>query len=75
MLDYFVWDYIKNLIEHRRDDTETEVPEAILAACDTITRNGVICDAQYYSSRGIHAWVGRSFIINISLIIVQSTKW
>ena len=37
MLDYFVWGHIKNLIEHRRDGTEAEVREAILAAFDTIT--------------------------------------
>ena len=37
VLDYFVWGHIKNLIEHRRDGTEAEVREAILAAFDTIT--------------------------------------
>ena len=37
MLDYFVWGHIKNLIEHRRDGTEAEVREAILAAFNTIT--------------------------------------
>ena len=37
VLDYFVWEHIKNLIEHRRDGTEVEVREAILAAFDTIT--------------------------------------
>lgn len=37
VLDYFVWGHIKNLVEHRRDGTEVEVREAILAAFNTIT--------------------------------------
>ena len=37
VLDYFVWGYIKSLVEHRRDGTEQEVREAIVAAFDTIT--------------------------------------
>ncbi len=36
MLDYFVLDHIKNLIEHRRDGTEAEVRETILATFDII---------------------------------------
>lgn len=39
VLDYFVWGYIKSLVEHRRDGTEHEVREAILAAFNTITPN------------------------------------
>lgn len=37
VLDYFVWGHIKDLVEHRRDGTEAEVREAILAAFATIT--------------------------------------
>ncbi|XP_071580324.1 uncharacterized protein [Temnothorax nylanderi] len=37
VLDYFVWGHIKAVIEHRRDGTEAEVREAILAAFNTIT--------------------------------------
>ncbi|EZA53841.1 hypothetical protein X777_06645 [Ooceraea biroi] len=37
VLDYFVWGYIKTAIEDRRDGTEQEVREAIVAAFDTIT--------------------------------------
>lgn len=37
VLDYFVWGYIKDLVEHRRDGTEAEVREEILAAFNTIT--------------------------------------
>lgn len=37
VLDYFVWGHVKNLVEHRRDSTENEVREAIVAAFDTIT--------------------------------------
>src|SRR5436190_4754 len=37
VLDYFVWGHIKDLVEHRRDSTEAEMREAILAAFDTIT--------------------------------------
>lgn len=37
VLDYFVWGHIKDLVEHRRDGTEAEVREAILAAFVTIT--------------------------------------
>ena len=37
VLDFFVWGYIKSLIEHRRNDRENEVREAILAAFNTIT--------------------------------------
>ncbi|EZA51609.1 hypothetical protein X777_08792 [Ooceraea biroi] len=37
VLDYFVWGYIKNLVEHWRDGTEHEVREAIIAAFNTIT--------------------------------------
>ncbi|RLU25697.1 hypothetical protein DMN91_001854 [Ooceraea biroi] len=37
VLDYFVWGYIKPAIEDRRDGTEQEVREAIVAAFDTIT--------------------------------------
>jgi len=36
VLDYFVWDYTKDSVEHKRDSTETEV-EVILAAFNTIT--------------------------------------
>jgi len=39
VLDFFVWGYIKNLIEQRRNDTENEVREAIVAAFNTITPN------------------------------------
>ena len=37
VLDFFVWGHIKNLIEDRRNGTENEVREAIVAAFDTIT--------------------------------------
>jgi hypothetical protein len=37
VLDYFVWGYIKDLVEHRRDGTEAEMREAILAAFNAIT--------------------------------------
>jgi len=37
VLDYFIWGYIKDLVEHRRDSTEAEVREAIRAAFNTIT--------------------------------------
>lgn len=37
VLDYFVWGYIKSLIEHRRDGPENEIRDAILAAFNTIT--------------------------------------
>lgn len=37
VLDFFVWGYIKNFIEHRRDGTENEVREEIIAAFNTIT--------------------------------------
>lgn len=33
----FIWNYVKDLIEHRRDDKEHEMREAILAAFDSIT--------------------------------------
>ena len=36
VLDYFVWGYIKDLVEHRRDGTEAEMREAILAAFRTV---------------------------------------
>ncbi|EZA49709.1 hypothetical protein X777_12223, partial [Ooceraea biroi] len=34
VLDYFVWGYIKNLVEHWRDGTEHEVREAIIVNHD-----------------------------------------
>ena len=37
VLDYFVWGYIKDLVRQRRDGTEAEMREAILAAFNTIT--------------------------------------
>jgi len=37
VLDFFLWGYIKTAIEHRRNNTEAEVREAILAAFDTVT--------------------------------------
>ncbi|KAL6421073.1 hypothetical protein ACFW04_013597 [Cataglyphis niger] len=37
VLDYFVWGHIKNLVEQRRNGTETEIREAILADFNTIT--------------------------------------
>lgn len=37
VLDYFVWGYIKDLVEHKRGGTEAEVREEILAAFNTIT--------------------------------------
>ena len=37
VLDYFVWGYIKNKVEHRRHGTEAEVRAEIVAAFDTIT--------------------------------------
>jgi len=37
VLDYFVWGHVKALVEHRREGTENEVREAILAAFNTIT--------------------------------------
>ncbi|XP_025154562.1 uncharacterized protein LOC112588531 [Harpegnathos saltator] len=37
VLDYFLWGHVKNLIEQRRDGTEQEVREAIVAAFNTIT--------------------------------------
>ncbi|KYN04667.1 hypothetical protein ALC62_04460 [Cyphomyrmex costatus] len=37
VLDYFVWGYVKDLVEHIRDGTEAEAREAILAAFNTIT--------------------------------------
>lgn len=39
VLDFFIWGYIKNLIEQRRNDTDNEVREAIVAAFNTITPN------------------------------------
>ena len=42
VLDYFVWDHIKNLIEHRRDGLEfDEVRDEIIAAFNTITSDMV----------------------------------
>lgn len=38
VLDFFVWGYIKDLVEHRRDGTEAEMREAILAGFNTIRR-------------------------------------
>ncbi|XP_018398740.1 PREDICTED: uncharacterized protein LOC108776576 [Cyphomyrmex costatus] len=37
VLDFFVWGYIKELVEPRHSDTENEVREAIIAAFETIT--------------------------------------
>lgn len=37
VLDYFVWGHIKAKVEHRRNGTEAEVREAIIAAFNTIT--------------------------------------
>jgi len=37
VLDYFVWGYIKASVEHRRDSTEDEVRNEIIAAFQTIT--------------------------------------
>lgn len=37
VLDYFVWGYIKDLIEHRRNDAEDDVRRAIIVAFNTIT--------------------------------------
>lgn len=37
VLDFFVWGYIKNLVEDRRNSTQNEVREAIVAAFGTIT--------------------------------------
>ena len=48
VLDYFLWGYIKGLVEHRRDGTEAEVREAILAAFNTITP-----EMAYRSTRNI----------------------
>ena len=31
MLNYLVWDYIKDLVEHRRNGTKAEIREVILA--------------------------------------------
>ncbi|KAL6421063.1 hypothetical protein ACFW04_013587 [Cataglyphis niger] len=47
VLDYFVRGYIKNLVEDRRDSTETQVREAILAAFGTITPE-MARNARYY---------------------------
>jgi len=48
VLDFFVWGYIKDLIEHRRDSGEAEVREAILAAFTTITP-----EMAYHATRNI----------------------
>jgi len=37
VLDYFVWGYIKALVEHTRDRNENEAREAIIAAFNNIT--------------------------------------
>jgi len=37
VLDYFVWGYIKTLVEHKRDGTANEVRDEIIAAFQTIT--------------------------------------
>lgn len=37
VLDYFVLGFVKNIVEYRRDGTEAEIREAILAAFNTIT--------------------------------------
>jgi hypothetical protein len=37
VLDYFVWGYVKDKVEHRRDGTEQEVRAEILAAFNAIT--------------------------------------
>jgi len=37
VLDYFVWGYIKALVEHTRDRNENETREAIIAAFNNIT--------------------------------------
>ncbi|EFN81496.1 hypothetical protein EAI_12202, partial [Harpegnathos saltator] len=37
VLDFFIWGYIKSLIEHQRHSTENEVRKAIIAAFNTIT--------------------------------------
>ncbi|EFN89519.1 hypothetical protein EAI_03069, partial [Harpegnathos saltator] len=36
VLDYFVWGYVKSLVEQRRDGTEEEVRAAIITAFATI---------------------------------------
>jgi len=41
VLDYFVWGHIKALVEHRRENPENEVREAIGAAFNNITPNMV----------------------------------
>lgn len=40
VLDYFVWGYIKNLVEDRRDSTEAEVSDARIETRETRLRNG-----------------------------------
>lgn len=37
VLDFFVWGYLKNLVEDRHNSTENEVREATIAAFGTIT--------------------------------------
>jgi len=51
VLDYFVWGYIKALVEHKRDSTEQEVREEILAAFNNITPNMVHCATQQIVQR------------------------
>ena len=48
VIDYFLWGYIKNLVDHRRDGTEEEVKAAIIAAFNTITP-----EMAYRASRNI----------------------
>ena len=37
ILDFFVWGYVKSLVEYCRDNREDQVREAIVAAFNTIT--------------------------------------
>jgi len=46
VLDYFVWGYVKAAVAHKRDGTQNEVRDEIIAALQTITSDS-LCNVNF----------------------------
>jgi len=56
VLNYLVWDYIKDLVEHRRNGTKAEIREVILAESFSIITSEMAYQyyVQYYSKAELY---------------------
>jgi len=74
VLDYFVWGYVKVAVEHKRDDTQNEVRDEIIAAFQTITPDALCNATNFLESRTLLTSARKAVPCSSSSCYIRNVK-